>query len=97
MSADSWGSFAASAQAQTDAAITRLKAEAGKLGANGILLSYVGDKYGGSVGSITGSVIANPVPIGTPAAAPLFLTGTYISMPVLNKAATGIAIYIPHK
>jgi len=97
VSADSRNSFAASVQAQTDTTIARLKTEAAKLGANGILLSYVGDQYAGSVDSISGTVFDNLVSSGAPSAAPLFVTGTRISIPLLNKAAAGIAIYVPQK
>jgi hypothetical protein len=45
------GSFSITAQGKTDAVIERLKAEAAKLGANGILLQGVGDQAAGSVGS----------------------------------------------
>jgi hypothetical protein len=49
------GSFSITAQRKTNAVIDRLKAEAAKLGANGILLSGVGDQASGSVGSGFGS------------------------------------------
>jgi hypothetical protein len=45
------GSFAMTAQAKTNMVMDRLKAEAAKLGANGILLEGVGDQAGGSVGT----------------------------------------------
>jgi hypothetical protein len=45
------GSFAITAQGKTNVVIDRLKAEAAKLGANGILLEGVGDQAGGSVGT----------------------------------------------
>ena len=45
------GSFAITAQGKTNVVIERLKAEAAKLGANGILLEGVGDQAGGSVGT----------------------------------------------
>jgi hypothetical protein len=45
------GSFAVGAQGKTNVVISRLKAEAAKLGANGILLEGVGDQAGGSVGT----------------------------------------------
>src|SRR6266851_4387070 len=43
------GAFAVTAQGKTDAVIARLKDEAAKLGANGILLQGVGDQSAGSV------------------------------------------------
>ncbi len=39
------------AQGKTDAVITRLRAEAAKLGANGVLLQGIGDQPSGSVGT----------------------------------------------
>jgi hypothetical protein len=45
------GSFAITAQGKTNVVMDRLKAEAAKLGANGILLEGVGDQAGGSVGT----------------------------------------------
>jgi hypothetical protein len=44
-------SFAITAQGKTNVVMNRLKAEAAKLGANGILLEGVGDQAGGSVGT----------------------------------------------
>ena len=43
-------SFAFTAQGKTDALIERMKDEAAKLGANGILIQGIGDRPGGSVG-----------------------------------------------
>jgi hypothetical protein len=45
--------FAVTAQGKTNVVMDRLKAEAAKLGANGILLEGVGDQAGGSVGTGT--------------------------------------------
>ena len=47
----SQGAFAFGAQAKTDAVIHRLKVEAAKLGANGVLLEGMGDQPSGSVGT----------------------------------------------
>lgn len=48
-------SFAFTAQGKTDAVIKRLKEEAAKLGANGVLLEGIGDQPSGSVGTGGGS------------------------------------------
>jgi hypothetical protein len=48
LSASSRGSFSITAAAKMDKVIERLKKEAAKLGANGILLHGVGDQAGGS-------------------------------------------------
>jgi hypothetical protein len=50
----SQGSFAFGAQAKTDAVIKRLKAEAAKLGANGVILEGIGDQASGSIGTGAG-------------------------------------------
>ncbi|MEA3177057.1 MAG: hypothetical protein QOI59_580 [Gammaproteobacteria bacterium] len=47
----SQGSFSFTAQSKTDAVIKRLKAEAAKLGANGVLLEGIGDQPSGSIGT----------------------------------------------
>jgi hypothetical protein len=44
------GSFSFTAQGKTDSVIRRLKVEAAKLGANGVLLEGIADQAGGSVG-----------------------------------------------
>jgi len=44
-------SFSITAQGKTNAVMQRLKAEAGSLGENGILLNGVGDQAAGSVGT----------------------------------------------
>ena len=49
LSADSSNSWAMTNQGKTDVAIKRLKEEAAKLGANGVLLSGVEDETGASV------------------------------------------------
>jgi hypothetical protein len=50
----SQGSFSFTAQAKTDAVIKRLKIEAAKLGANGVLLEGIGDQASGSIGTSAG-------------------------------------------
>jgi len=47
----SQGSFSFTARGKTDAVIKRLKAEAAKLGANGVLLEGIGDQASGSIGT----------------------------------------------
>ncbi|HWM67649.1 MAG TPA: hypothetical protein VNO35_13770 [Steroidobacteraceae bacterium] len=47
----SQGSFSFTAQSKTDAVLKRLKAEAAKLGANGVLLEGIGDQPSGSIGT----------------------------------------------
>lgn len=89
VSADSRNAFA-SAQSLMDSAIERLKSDAAKLGANGILLSSAGDQYGGTVGVETANATAYRNGNGAVA----FGTGTSVSAPIVNKAASGMAIYV---
>ena len=51
----SQGSFSFTAQAKTDTVIRRLKVEAAKLGANGVLLEGIGDQVSGSIGTGVGT------------------------------------------
>src|SRR5579863_7900022 len=55
ISATSQGSLALTSQQNMDKAIERMKAEAGKLGANGVLLQGVSDQQTGSIGTGVGS------------------------------------------
>ncbi len=75
-------SFSFTAQGKTDAVIERLKNEAAKLGANGVLLQGVGDQASGSVG--TGFAT------GTAHAA----FGVSSSGTVFQKTGSGLAIYV---
>ena len=63
-----------------------MKEEAAKLGANGILLGAVGEKYAGSVS--TGS--ASAYSAGNTAGA----SGLGISAGIFYKAANGVAIFV---
>jgi hypothetical protein len=76
------GSFAFSAQGKTDAVIERLKSEAAKLGANGILLQGVGDQAGGSVGT------------GYATASGHSAFGFGSSAAIYHKKGDGLAIYV---
>src|SRR5512137_2003001 len=79
LESSSKNSFAATDQGKTNKAIERLKEEAAKLGANGVLLHGTGDQYGGTVN--TGSATTG---------------GTYsgVGVPVMHKAASGVAIFV---
>ena len=80
--ASSAQSFSFTDQGKMDKVIERLKVEAAKLGANGILLRSAGEKYGGAV--TTGSATAS----GNSA------FGTGIAVPVFHKAGSGVAIFV---
>jgi hypothetical protein len=79
-------SFSFTAQGKTNAVITRLKADAAKLGANGILLNGVSDQATGSVSSGFGSATSS----GHSAIG--FGVGT--SGTVFVKSGSGLAIYV---
>jgi uncharacterized protein YbjQ (UPF0145 family) len=72
-------------QGKTNKAIERLKEEAARLGANGVLLQGTGDQYGGTVN--TGSATAATT------------GGTYsgVGVPVMHKAASGVAIFVENE
>jgi hypothetical protein len=87
ISSSSQGSLALTSQQNMDKAIERMKAEAAKLGANGILLQSVHDTQGGSIGVGGGSTSYGPgSAVGVGAGGSFALT---------NKAAQGLAIYVP--
>ena len=91
VSGDSARTFAgASGQTKMNAAISHMKAEAAKLGANGILLTTAGNQYGGAVGTGFGSATA----AGNGTGATAYGTGTSFATPVWVKEASGLAIYV---
>jgi hypothetical protein len=79
-------SFSFTAQGKTDAVIDRLKEEAAKLGANGVLLEGVGDQSAGSVS--TGYAQA------TATSNSAYASGIGISGNVMIKKGSGVAIYV---
>ena len=87
INATSQGTMAFGSQANMDAAIGRLKNEAAKLGANGVLLQTVQDQQSGSIGVGGGSSSYG----GNSATG----VGAGGSFGITNKAVTGIAIYVP--
>lgn len=79
-------SFAFTAQGKTDAVIKRLKEEAAKLGANGVLLEGIGDQPSGSIGTGGGSTsYSGGGAVGG---------GIGINAGMTRKAGGGIAIYV---
>jgi hypothetical protein len=79
-------SFSFTAKGKTDAVIDRLKEEAAKLGANGVLLEGVGDQSAGSVS--TGHAQA------TATSNSAYASGIGISGNVMIKKGSGVAIYV---
>ena len=85
--ASSRGSPAFTDQQKMNKVINRLKQEAAAVGANGVLLSDVGDQAVGSVGTGFGSATVN----GNTAVG----TGFGVSAGVFQKSGKGLAIYVP--
>jgi hypothetical protein len=83
----SQGSFAITSQQNMDKAIARMKEEAAKLGANGILLQGVQDQQSGAIGTGVGSSSYGP---GSSTG-----VGVGGSFGIYNKVAHGIAIFVP--
>jgi hypothetical protein len=84
--ASSKGSLALTGQQNMDKAIARLKEEAGKLGANGVLLQGVQDQQSGAIGTGVGSSSYGPgSSVGV---------GVGGSFGIYNKVVHGLAIYV---
>ncbi len=87
LDATSQGSLALTSQQNMDKAIERLKREAAKVGANGVLLQSVQDRQSGSIGAGVGSAsYGGNSSVGA---------GGGGSFGLYSKAVTGIAIYVP--
>ena len=83
----SQGSFSFTAQAKTDAVIKRLKIEAAKLGANGVILGGFQDAQTGSIGTGAGSSsYSSNSAVGV---------GVGGSLGIYKKTGHGEAIYVP--
>jgi hypothetical protein len=82
------GSFSFTAQGKTDAVMKRLKVEAAKLGANGVLLEGMGDRASGSIGTGGGTEsYSGRSAVGG---------GVGINLGMTQKVGGGIAIYVEH-
>ena len=86
LESSSKGSFAITAQGKTNKVVERLKEEAAKLGANGILLQGIGDQQVGAVGTGFAS--------GTASGSSAFGVGFGSSTAVYQKTGNGMAIYV---
>lgn len=71
-------------QGQTDAAVERLKREAAKLGANGVVLMGVGSERSGGGLSVGGGSYGGRVG-----------GGVGVGIPTTQKRAAGMAIWVP--
>jgi hypothetical protein len=83
LEASSKASFAFSSQGKMDVVIARLKEEAAKLGANGILMQGTGEQFGGSVSQAA---------IYPGAGGSAF--GMGLGVPIMHKAGNGLAIFV---
>jgi len=88
LATSSQGSFAFTAQSKVDAVIKRLKTDAAKLGANGVILEGMADQTTGSVGTGGGSEsYSRSGSVGG---------GVGLSLGLHRKIAGGLAIYVPN-
>ena len=86
LDATSKNSWAITDQGKMDLVVQRLKEEAAKLGANGVLLQSSGSVSGGSVVVGTGSA--------TRVGSTTFGSGVGTAVPVFHNGGGGIAIYV---
>lgn len=96
----------ASDQSLTDSALLRMKKDAAKLGANGVLLSGVGSQQIGSIGNSFGNSTANSNASATgyrngntasvygTGTTTVYGSGTTINTPLFAKVTGGMAIYV---
>ena len=82
LEASSKSSLSITQQGKMNKAIQRLKQEAARLGANGVLLQGSGNEYSGSVNTGTATATGNTA------------YGTGVSVPIMHKAASGVAIFV---
>ena len=87
INATSQGSLALTSQQNMDKAIQRLKEEAAKLGANGILLQGVQDTQSGAIGAGGGGASYGPNSASG--------VGVGGSFAITSKVVQGLAIYVP--
>ena len=87
LNTSSGGSLTFTAQGKTDKVLERLKVEAAKLGANGVLLQGMADRQVGSLGTGFGSASAS----GNSATG----FGLGSSAGIYQKTGAGLAIYVP--
>jgi hypothetical protein len=85
--ATSQASMAVTGQQNMDVAIARLKREAAKLGANGVLLEGIQDQQSGALGTGVGNTS-----YGANSATGVGVGGSF---GLYNKAVTGLAIFVP--
>ncbi len=91
LNASSAGGLWHASEAGTDEAIYRMKEEAAKLGANGVLLTSIVDRPGGSLGiGIGGFGVSGGRSHVTAGGG-----GVSVAGPIMHKGVQGVAIYVP--
>lgn len=83
------GAFTYGEQNKTDSIMTKLRAEAAKLGANGILFQGTADDYGGGGASVG-------VGGGRVGGSSFSSAGVGVNISPRQKHARGIAVYVPN-
>jgi hypothetical protein len=89
VNASSKRSWSFTFEGKAEVVVRRLKEEAGKLGANGVLLEGISDESGAAVGAAVGSAYEGPR--GT------IDVGVGASTLLLQRYGRGIAIYLPER
>jgi hypothetical protein len=89
VSASSKRSFSLTFEGKAEVVVRRLKEEAGKLGANGVLLEGISDESGAAVGADVGRSYEGPR--GT------IDVGMGVSTVTLQRYGRAIAIYLPER
>jgi hypothetical protein len=89
VSASSKRSWSFTSESKAEVVVRRLKEEAGKLGANGVLLEGISDEAGAAIGADVGTGYEGPR--GT------IDVGVGASTLMLQRYGRGIAIYLPER
>jgi hypothetical protein len=91
LDASSVGSFGRASVESENEAIYRMKEDAAKLGANGVLLTGISDRYGGSLGvGIGGFGVGGGRRHITAGGGSVAFGG-----PIVHRGVEGVAIYVP--
>ena len=91
LDAKSAGGFGRASEAGTDEAIYRMKEQAAKLGANGLLLTGMSEQYGGSIGiGVGGFGVSGGRRHVTAGGGSVGFGG-----PIVHQGVQGVAIYVP--
>ena len=89
VSASSKRSWSFTSEGKAEVVVRRLKEEAGRLGANGVLLEGISDEAGAAIGADVGTGYEGPR--GT------IDVGVGASTLMLQRSGRGIAIYLPDR